>query len=196
MTDDKCPAPLPGAIRSGGVQYVPAAEPGGFRLFDADGRPLAEFRAGKLDLFETKSLSDVAARGLSDALARFYRHGDLRPPTRVCSVRGLTPDQIAARGIVYVGREHRRRCGLSAGATLLPRHPLHNPYRLPKNADAEDKRIVCSYFERHLRADPNLLALARGLRGRLLGCWCGEWDGSGEPGLHCHAVNIARAADE
>jgi hypothetical protein len=33
------------------------------------------------------------------------------------------------------------------------------------------------------------------LRGKVLGCWCCDWDGHGEPAVPCHAVVLARLAD-
>jgi hypothetical protein len=33
------------------------------------------------------------------------------------------------------------------------------------------------------------------LRGKTLGCWCCDWDGTGEPEKPCHAVVLARLAD-
>lgn len=33
------------------------------------------------------------------------------------------------------------------------------------------------------------------LRGRVLGCWCCDWNGTGEPAAPCHAVVLARLAD-
>jgi hypothetical protein len=33
------------------------------------------------------------------------------------------------------------------------------------------------------------------LRGKRLGCWCCDWDGTGEPPKPCHAVVLAKLAD-
>jgi len=138
----------------------------------------------------------TAAAFVADALARFARCGEWRPPTRVCSVRGLTPAEADARGVVYVGRAHRSRDALSRGRVLFPEHPLHNPYRVPRGASAASAQAAVAAFRAHLRGDPALTALAKSLRGRLLGCWCGEWNGLNAPTVACHACEIALLAEE
>jgi len=138
------------------------------------------------------------ARAVGAAVARFGRTGEVRPPTRVTSVRGLTAAEAAARGVVYVGRVHRERHGLGAGRTIFPASPLANPFVIPRGAAAATRREAVARYRDLIRGRPDLAAAARALRGRLLGCWCGEWDGDGDPppGLHCHAVEIALLAED
>jgi len=142
-------------------------------------------------------LTPAAAGVLAEVLARYERHKDLIPPTRVASVKGLTAAEAGEKGIVYVGRAVRRRDGLGAdgGAVRFNGHPLGNPFK-PAGRSKEALTACVSRYEEYVRANPERLALAKALRGRLLGCWCGSWDGAGAPTFQCHALVLAKIADE
>jgi hypothetical protein len=107
--------------------------------------------------------------------------------TRVISVKGksaLEREALQADpAFVYVGRGSRPGWKTSE---------WRNPYRTG-NAK-EDVRE----FKRWLRRSKEgqaLLARVHELRGKTLGCWCVDWDGTGEPAGACHAVVLARLAD-
>lgn len=132
-------------------------------------------------------LDRVRASVLALMLARFSRTGEIRPPTTVASVARMTRDQAHKAGVVYVGRPFPRR-GFDG-------HPLANPFRIGKGA-SEDERLECvTQYVEWLYADPERVTLARSLRGKCLGCWCGTWWGIGDPGFVCHAVAIAKVAE-
>lgn len=97
----------------------------------------------------------------------------------------MTPQDAADAGITYVGR----RC---AG---FPTHPLFNPFKVSKTATADERADVVRRYTEYFLASPDMVAAAKALKGKTLGCWCGDWDGTGEPGFHCHAVVLAKFAD-
>jgi hypothetical protein len=87
-----------------------------------------------------------------------------------------------------------------------------NPRRLRKDEDPTE--AVGEYFERIAEAltvpdEPpsprgrltyfvwalGVKTLLPGLRGKKLGCWCCDWDGTGKPERPCHAVVLARFAN-
>lgn len=97
--------------------------------------------------------------------------------TRVVNVRGMTADQLA--GVVYVGR---------ANPTYnLPAHPLANPFKLSRTATPEERWECGARYRRWLTSSPARVALAKSLRGKVLGCWCAP--------APCHADLIADLAD-
>lgn len=129
--------------------------------------------------------------------------------TTVINVRGKDRAALQADPLfLYVGR----RC---AG---WPASPFGNPFRVgmdPIQAvnllTTDDypkpywiafdglltaaKAVEC--YEKRLRFHrPDLMARLPELKGRRLGCWCCDFDGIAAPPRPCHAVVLARLADE
>jgi hypothetical protein len=50
---------------------------------------------------------------------------------------------------------------------------------------------LCTLFRRYLLASADLMARLPELRGKKLGCWCGDW-APGQPDIGCHAVVLAQ----
>jgi hypothetical protein len=128
--------------------------------------------------------------------------------TRVISVRGLNPAvMLADPNFAYVGRK----------CYGWPGSPWGNPFRVySSRMQSFDNRLVGGLWlaeaskaigdlpplekavELHRRwilSQPDYLANLYRLRGKALGCWCGAWT-PGEPEILCHAVTLARLADE
>lgn len=127
--------------------------------------------------------------------------------TRVISVRGKDRLRLMSDpGFRYVGR----RC---AG---WMNSPWGNPYKVAAfgpDAMAHYRRAI-DYARRwhpnawqyeklpmsHLIPSSDFDRFREGmlrigeLRGRTLGCWCGEWE-PGRPEIACHAVELAKLAD-
>lgn len=81
----------------------------------------------------------------------------------------------------------------------LAAHPLANPFKVPHGAGKETRAKCVAQYRKWFREpiSPEKRAEeVKALRGRLLGCWCGSWEGFGEPGFSCHAVEIAKMAEE
>lgn len=97
--------------------------------------------------------------------------------TTVVNLHGRAEDP-GYGDVVYVGRAVRW------GGWKLPTSPLANPYRIGRDGDGAE---VIARYEQHLYSRPDLMKLARSLRGRRLGCWCAP-----DP---CHADVIATVAD-
>jgi hypothetical protein len=97
--------------------------------------------------------------------------------TTVVNLKGHRDDPAFA-DVVYVGRAMHR------GGWHLDASPLANPFRPGEDGTRTE---VMSKYRDYLLRRPNLVALARDLRGRRLGCWCLP-----EP---CHAEVIAEIAD-
>lgn len=121
-------------------------------------------------------------------------------PTSVISVRGRSRSELLALpDFVYVGR----RC---AG---WPASIWGNPFKHgPDGVDVDFRRVSLGWYKdrAHLRcpvelyrlwvlAMPNLARRLPDLRGRVLGCWCGDWRPP-MPEIGCHAVVLARMAEE
>lgn len=66
--------------------------------------------------------------------------------------------------------------------------PFHNPFYLPKDATAEQRRACLAKYEAHVRNSPRLLALLPTLKGKRLGCWC-------KP-LPCHGDVLVKLIQE
>ena len=66
-------------------------------------------------------------------------------------------------------------------------------------ADAAGRAEAARRFEREIAGDSARARFLRSrlgeLRGKVLGCWCCDWDGHGAPARPCHAVILARMAD-
>jgi Domain of unknown function (DUF4326) len=72
-----------------------------------------------------------------------------------------------------------------------------NPFREDKAGEKRDgthEAVVAKHADWIVR-QPHLMARLGELRGKVLGCWCCNWDGHGEPARPCHAVTLARLAD-
>jgi hypothetical protein len=102
---------------------------------------------------------------------------------------------LADPAFVYVGREARGG---------WKRSLWHNPFRLPKVEKGRTLIVrspgiltpadaVAAYAEL-VRREGREEAIRRELRGKVLGCWCGNWR-PGEPEVACHAVVLAKIAD-
>lgn len=109
-------------------------------------------------------------------------------PTTVISVRGRNRDELLADpDFVYVGRSVRW--------TEWTASIWGNPFTAGEypGEDAVDR------YRRYILASPELMARLGELRGKTLGCWCGDFDGFGdlfgEPGFRCHALVLAELAD-
>lgn len=97
--------------------------------------------------------------------------------TKVVDIRRFNKVEIYAKDIVYVGRPHQGK-GLQG-------HVLANPFVIGRDGD----RDTCvRKFREKLLAEPDLIAIAKRLKDKTLGCWC-------EDGLACHARVIAEIAD-
>ena len=94
--------------------------------------------------------------------------------TEVRNIRDGTYDPTNPEH-VYVGRWN--------GRYKLKQHPLHNPYEM--RTEKERERVLRSYDD-YLGGRPDLQEIARGLRGKVLYCWCAP--------RACHAEIIARYA--
>jgi len=135
--------------------------------------------------------------------------------TTVISVRGRKlADLLADPGFVYVGR---RCAGWPASIWGNPFKPGDfardsirrackslpggwgrlwglEPTRTVTMDRLEVEDCVALYRE-YVQLHPGLAAALATLRGKALGCWCCDWDGTGEPSKPCHAVVLARLAD-
>lgn len=98
--------------------------------------------------------------------------------TTTTCIRGMSRQQIETLGIVYVGRPMPQQ-GLRG-------HLLANPFKVGRDGVAGE---CVEKFRIHLMARPDLIEIAKGLKGRVLGCWC---DQAGA----CHAKVIASVADD
>lgn len=122
------------------------------------------------------------------------------------NVRGRDPKALKADpNFVYVGR--------AVGRAGWKESPWANPFRVAQtkgNNDLNPQSDRCrtadeavsrfaDYFERGgLAKSPNNFILrdhVSELRGKTLGCWCCDWNGTGEPEKPCHAVVLARLAE-
>jgi hypothetical protein len=114
-------------------------------------------------------------------------------PTTVICVRGRDRKALLAdSGFCYVGRQ-------CAG---WPNSHFGNPYKVVGHITRPlDTPYLCSTAEEAvakyaawIARKTILIERLTGLRGRRLGCWCGDWR-PGEPEIPCHAVILAKLAD-
>jgi hypothetical protein len=113
--------------------------------------------------------------------------------TTVISVRGRDRKALLADpDFVYVGR----RC-------WGWRHSIFaNPYKVPRDARTPQACVEMFRFlvlgKAGTQAERVVGRAIRdglgSLRGKTLGCWCGDWR-PGEPEIACHAVCLAKLAD-
>jgi hypothetical protein len=113
--------------------------------------------------------------------------------TTVISVRGRKPAELELiPGFVYVGRSVPRS-GWKAS-------PFANPWRAAPDYPVE--KVVADFEREILGANDSckgpfteMKRRLPELRGKVLGCWCCDWDGKGKPSKPCHAVVLAKLAD-
>lgn len=111
--------------------------------------------------------------------------------TTVMSVRGLSREELEADpDFVYVGRSMPRQGWKDRG--------FGNPFNFKRYPDAADRfaRALGAAIRGEL-SPPVFCEMARRLpelRGKVLGCWCGDWK-PGDPEIGCHAVALAKAAN-
>ena len=116
--------------------------------------------------------------------------------TTVISVRGRDRKALLADpNFCYVGR----RCAGWAGSKW------GNPFRVQRqrfravdgSCCATAAEAVARYEDwiiRNILRDGEMYDVTE-LMGKVLGCWCVDWDGTGEPARPCHAVVLARLAN-
>lgn len=114
---------------------------------------------------------------------------DVAKVTRVISVRGLKrADLEADPDFRYVGRAVRY-------TTWTQASPWANPFSVSRYG-ADALKLFEHHMAERIAREPELLArIEAELKGYVLGCWCGNYDGVGEPGFSCHAVVLARLAE-
>jgi hypothetical protein len=111
--------------------------------------------------------------------------------TTVIRVNGLSPRLwLAQPDHVYVGRRVFLRSGEFRGE-VWPNSGLGNPDRLPHGAGIDVRRALIVRFERWAARDRHRMRMLESLCGKVLGCWCGSWDGVTQPRLLCHAAVYA-----
>ncbi len=124
----------------------------------------------------------------------------MKMKTTVINVRGRNRQELLADpNFVYVGPAAPWADWEDSG--------LANPFGENSNWKAATAAL---YFERWLAQDDSVFvqgetmveyfpetirAALPSLRGKVLGCWCCDWDGTGEPSATCRAVVLARLAD-
>lgn len=100
--------------------------------------------------------------------------------TSVINVRfHRMPDLLANPKFVYVGR----------ACYGWRRSDWANPYS--RKTPAENVADFLAYIDRN----PQLKARIGELTGKILGCWCLDWNGLILPHRPCHAVGLAKMAD-
>jgi hypothetical protein len=132
--------------------------------------------------------------------------------TTVISVRGKKPAELLADpDFCYVGRAMPRQ-GWKGSIWGNPFKPGMDPIQalqVFESIDWEDFRQssalvvdgifsvadAVEWYEQYVKARRSLWERLPDLRSRVLGCWCCDWDGTGEPSKPCHAVVLARLAD-
>ena len=126
--------------------------------------------------------------------------------TTVINVRGRNRDElIAMPDFCYVGRwvSRTRWVGSDWGNPFkvgMKRRSAvgllgHDIDCLPR-AETLDVSLAVKFFRAWVAMPSNPLAVRIGeLRGKVLGCWCVDWDGEGHPAAPCHAVVLAGLAD-
>jgi hypothetical protein len=83
------------------------------------------------------------------------------PGRVVVNLKGRKP-QLIRQDEVYIGR------GCYMGGWKLPCSVWYNPFPVRKYGRSEALRR----YEAYIRANPELLSMLEGLRGRNLACWC------------------------
>ena len=113
--------------------------------------------------------------------------------TTVTTVRGKDREILLADpNFVYIGRS----------CWGWKRSPWANPFRVQRmrmpGSDGSCCRSVAEAVARYIdyfAENKHYLPPVETLRGKVLGCWCCEWDGIHEPAPPCHGVILAKLAD-
>ncbi|MQY13771.1 hypothetical protein SRB5_39240 [Streptomyces sp. RB5] len=89
----------------------------------------------------------------------------------------MTTTRVRVEGDLYHGRIPAAAVYVGRQAPGLRRSPLANPHPVGKPCRRCDGAVhtlaeSLQRYRDHLTANPGLLALAQGLRGRRLACWC------------------------
>jgi hypothetical protein len=128
--------------------------------------------------------------------------------TTVTTVRGKIPADLRADpDFVYVGRSCAGWTGspwgnpfrigmrpLAATNQLIDvHHQSPQPIRIAFAGPLDAWKVVECYAA-WLQARPALRSRLPALRGKVLGCWCGDWRPE-EPEIPCHAVVLAQLAN-
>jgi hypothetical protein len=102
------------------------------------------------------------------------------PALRVVNVKTAAPGSY-----VYVGRpmRHHKNPAIRQGS------PFGNPFC------AGDVATRLARYRRHVVTTPRLMQLLPTLKGKVLGCWCAEWDGIRKPVPACHACVLVELID-
>lgn len=116
--------------------------------------------------------------------------------TTVVKVGKKNCDELLANpDFVWVGRRTNR--------LKMPASVWGNPFRVGSHYRGHfvNRRQAVHLFIRALDIDPEpkweeLRQLLPTLKGKILGCACCNWDGVGEPETDCHAVELAKRAEE
>lgn len=125
-------------------------------------------------------------------------------PTTVISVRGLDRDMLLAdMDFVYVGRavfrpQHWKasvwgnpfKVGMKRSTPIRVLGFDVGNYPRMRNLDA---RLACLFYRAWIVQSPAHAERLTELRGKRLGCWCGNWS-PGESEIKCHAVVLAKLA--
>lgn len=119
-------------------------------------------------------------------------------PTTVTKVNGLSPTEwLADPNNVYAGRSYEIRNGRHVGETWHT-SGWGNPFRFQDHFGRAEKCDLLFKYVRELalklQNNGGLLRAFKELPGRNLGCWCTDWDGTGNVPL-CHACWLARIVD-
>lgn len=111
--------------------------------------------------------------------------------TTVVRVNGQNPQLWRADPQhLYVGRRVFLRSGIHKGQHW-PNSALGNPYRVNTEDTLTERRRVLEMFERFLATDQYRLSQLGKMQGKVLGCWCCNWDGITQPRPLCHAAVYA-----
>lgn len=112
--------------------------------------------------------------------------------TTVVKVNGLNPDTWRADpNHLYVGRLVWLRHGELAGMRW-PNSALGNyASKVTRTSTLEERREAIRIFERWVVNDKHRMKSLERMHGKVLGCWCGKWDGISQPRLLCHAAVYA-----
>jgi hypothetical protein len=132
-------------------------------------------------------------------------------PTTVINVSRLTRDRRAALAadpsFVYCGRAFagwpasvygnpfKGGMGAAEARALLTRAGIADADRIRLASPLTVAQAVACYRLCWTATPGRREKIRAELRGKVLGCWCVEWGGVGEPARPCHAVELARIAD-
>jgi hypothetical protein len=118
--------------------------------------------------------------------------------TTVVRVSRLDPEEWQAnKRHLYVGRYQQIRSGRHTGKIWWPQG-WGNGFRPDFDSyDREEALRHCveayerDLIERVRRQGRQLIQPLQQLAGKVLGCWCADWDGVSQPRPNCHAAVLA-----